>query len=105
MLKSRAINVISLLAAGASVYACLLVADVRVLAERSSSIAVAHSQLRSGASQTSKATATETQAERPIAEFVYESVKLNSQDEKIVARSPLDRETFCALLSNYLSLS
>ncbi|HYO92037.1 MAG TPA: hypothetical protein VEQ40_10390 [Pyrinomonadaceae bacterium] len=105
MLRSRATNISSLLAAAMSVYVCLLVADVHALAQRSSTIVAAQSQLRKSANLTLSAPAATTQIERPLEQAADQSVKPSSQDEKAVAGRAIPHETFCALLSKYLSLS
>lgn len=88
-----------------SVYVCLLVADVQALAQRSSTVVAAQTQLRKSANPTLSATAVTAQIERPLEKVADQSVKLSSQEEKVVASLPMPRETFCALLSKYLSLS
>lgn len=88
-----------------SVYVCLLVADVQALAQRSSTVVAAQSQLRKSANQTLSATAVTAQMERPLEKVADQSVRLSSQEKKVVASLPMPRETFCALLSKYLSLS
>lgn len=88
-----------------SVYVCLLVADVQALAQRSSTLVAAQSQLRKSAHPTPSAAAVTAQVERPLEKAAVRSVKLSSQDEKIVASLTMPGETFCALLSKYLSLS
>jgi hypothetical protein len=105
MLRSRATIISSLLAAAMSVYVCLLVADVQALAQRSSTIVAAQSQLRKSTASTLSKTAAARQIERPLEKVADQSVKLSSQEEKVVANLPMPRETFCALLSKYLSLS
>lgn len=88
-----------------SVYVCLLVADTQALAQRSSTIVAAQTQLRKSTNPTLNAPAAPTQIERPLEQAAAKSVKLSSQDEKAVASVALPQETFCALLSKYLSLS
>lgn len=89
-----------------SVYVCLLVVDTQALAQKSSTIVAAQTQLRkSAANNTLSAPAATTQVERPLEKAADQSVKLSSQDEKAVAVAALPQETFCALLSKYLSLS
>lgn len=88
-----------------SVYVCLLAADVRVLALRSSTVVAAQSQIRQSANATLSVQVATAQTERPLEKVADQSVRLSSQDEKIAANCVLPRETFCALLSKYLSLS
>lgn len=88
-----------------SVYVCLLVADTQALAQRSSTIVAAQTQLRKSSNPTLSAPAAPTQIEHPLEQVAGQSVKLSSQDEKAVAGTALPHETFCALLSKYLSLS
>lgn len=87
-----------------SVYVCLLAtANARTLAQKSAAVAVVQTQSKSGVNSVPGATTAQT--ESLAAEVTNQSVKLSSQAEKIVAKSSISRETFCALLSKYLSLS
>ena len=88
-----------------SVYVCLLVADVQALAQRSSTVVAAQSQLRKSTGSTLSKAAATREIERPLEKVADQSVKLSSQDEQVVASLTMPRETFCALLSRYLSLS
>ncbi len=105
MLRSRAITISSLLAAAMGVYVCLLATDVQALARRSSAVAAYQAQIKKSANQTLSVQAATAQVERPLEEVASQSIKLSSQDEKIVAASPMPRARFCALLAKYLSLS
>ncbi len=88
-----------------SVYVCLLVVDVQALALRASTVAAAVSQIRKGTNPAQSAQTVAQQVERPVEAVAEESVRLSSQDEKVIANSAPERATFCALLSTYLSLS
>jgi 5,10-methylenetetrahydrofolate reductase len=104
MFTSRA-NTVSLLALTMSVYVCLLAtANPQALAQRSSTIAAAHSQLRKVALATQSTTQL-AQSEATVLEFSDKSVKLAVRDALKLGASTLSPETFCALLSKYLSLS
>jgi hypothetical protein len=104
MFTSRTANA-SLLALTVSVYVCLLAtANVQALAQKSAAVVAVQAQGQKGAQPAPGADVT-SQAECPAGEVIYQSIKLSSQDEKILAASPIARETFCALLSKYLSLS
>lgn len=105
LFRSRAITISSLLAAAMGVYVCLLAADVQALALRSSAVVSAQVQLKKSANTTLSVQSTTAQIERPLEEVASQSIRLSSQDEKIVAASPVPRALFCALLSKYLSLS
>ncbi|MBD0325085.1 MAG: hypothetical protein ICV68_01560 [Pyrinomonadaceae bacterium] len=105
MLRSRAITVSSLLAAAMGVYVCLLAADVQALALRSSAVVAAQAQIKKSANPTLSIQVATAQIERPLEQNASQSIKLSSQDEEIVAASPVPRALFCALLSKYLSLS
>lgn len=107
MFTSRSTTTVSLLALTLGVYVCLLAtANAQALAQKSASaVAVAvQSQGKNGA-QTLPGADASAQAENLTEEVVHQSIRLSSQDEKIVAASPMPREVFCALLSTYLSLS
>lgn len=88
-----------------SVYVCLLAtANAQVLAQKSSSaVAAVQTQRKTGVKPAPGAPT--AQAERPAVAIASQNVKLSSHVEKIVAKSSVSRETFCALLSKYLSLS
>lgn len=88
-----------------SVYVCLMAtASAQVLAQKSSSVVtIVQRQNQKGVKPAPGATTTQT--ENVAAKATDQSAKLSSQTEKIVAKSPASRETFCALLSKYLSLS
>jgi hypothetical protein len=105
MQRSRITTVSSVLAAALSVYVCLMIVDARTLAQKSSAIVAAHSQLRNGATLALNMTVASPQAERPVAESVEQSTRLSSQEIEITVNSPMPRATFCARLSTYLSLS
>jgi hypothetical protein len=105
MHRSRITTVSSLLAAAMSVYVCLMIVDARALAQKSSTIVAAQSQLRKGTNPALSMTATSAQAERPVTESPQQSTRLSSQEIEITVNSPMPRATFCALLSTYLSSS
>jgi hypothetical protein len=104
MFTSRA-KTVSLLALTMSVYVCLLAtANPQALAHRSSTVAAAHSQLRKGASA-AQSTPQPAQSEATVLEFSDKSVRLAARAAETLNASALPHETFCALLSKYLSLS
>lgn len=88
-----------------SVCVCLLAAaDVQALAQKSASVVAAQSQARK-VLKPAEGLHISAQVECPAEEAIEQSSRLSSGDEKRVAQAPLLRETFCALLSKYLSLS
>lgn len=90
-----------------SVHVCLLqaTANARVLAQKSAAVVRIQAQSVKGAQSASMGAEARAQADSPAKQVIYQSTKLSSQDEKIIASSPMPRERFCALLSKYLSLS
>lgn len=88
-----------------SVSVCLLAgANVQALAQKSSSVVAVQSQSMKGV-KPAPGVATISRSECPAEQVKYQINRLSSQDEKIAASSPMTRETYCALLSTYLSLS
>jgi hypothetical protein len=106
MFTSR-LTTVSLLALTMSVHVCLLqaTANARVLAQKSAAVVAIQAQGKKGAQAASMGAEARAQADCPAKQVIHQSIKLSSQDEKIIASSPMPRETFCALLSKYLSLS
>ena len=106
MFTSR-LTTVSLLALTMSVHVCLLqaTANARVLARKSAAVVTIQAQSKKGLQPASMGAEAQAQADCPAKQVIYQSIKLSSQDEKIIASSPMPRETFCALLSKYLSLS
>jgi hypothetical protein len=104
MFTSRFTNV-SVLALTMSVCVCLLAtADVQALAQKSAAVVAAQSQARK-VLKPAVGLHVSAQVERPAEEVTAEQSSILSGDEKRIAHAPLLRETFCALLSKYLSLS
>jgi hypothetical protein len=88
-----------------SVFVCLLAtANVQALAQKSAAVVTVQSQAKHGLKPAACAPLT-AQAECPAEQAPTNSVKFSSGDETMVAAAPQLRETFCALLSKYLSLS
>jgi hypothetical protein len=88
-----------------SVFACLLAtANVQALAQKSAAVVSVQSQAKKGLKPAACAPIT-AQAEAAAEQAPQQSLRFSSGDEQMVAAAPLSRETFCALLSKYLSLS
>jgi hypothetical protein len=104
MLTSR-FTTVPLLVLTMSVFVCLLAtANVQALAQKSAAVVAVQSQTKKGLKPAARSLVA-AQAERPAEQAPKQSVKRFSGDAPMVAAAPLLRETFCALLSKYLSLS
>lgn len=104
MFTSR-VTTVSLLALTMSVYVCLLAtANARALAQKSAAVVMVQAQNKKGA-QPQPGLAASAQVESSVEQVIHQSIRLSFQNEKLIARCPLSRETYCALLSKYLSLS
>ncbi len=107
MFSSR-VTTVSLLALTMSLHVCLLqaTANARVLAQKSAAVVTVKGQSKKCAPKLARPGAEAlAQSDCQVEQVVHQDSKLSSQDEKIRANSPMPRETFCALLSKYLSLS